>query len=153
MARREFTVGSRGSLLARRQTELTLDALRRAHPDARFQLRTATTSGDRSQESLAEIGGRGVFVVELEQALLDGEIDIAVHSLKDMPSASTEGLAIAAVTERADLRNVLVSRDGLTLAAPPAGGRRAPRAAGGPCSSSTWSARSSTARSTSPCTA
>jgi hydroxymethylbilane synthase len=121
VARREFAVGSRGSLLARRQTELTLDALRRAHPDARFQLHTVTTSGDRSQESLAEIGGRGVFVVELERALLDGEIDIAVHSLKDMPSASTEGLAVAAVTERADVRDVLVSREGLTLGALPAG--------------------------------
>jgi len=121
VARREFVVGSRGSLLARRQTELALDALRRAHPDARFQLRTITTSGDRSQESLAEIGGRGVFVVELERALFDGEIDVAVHSLKDMPSASAEGFAVAAITERADVRDVLVSRSGSTLAALPAG--------------------------------
>ncbi|MDO8612442.1 MAG: hydroxymethylbilane synthase [Dehalococcoidia bacterium] len=121
MARRAFVVGSRGSLLARRQTELALDALRRAHPDARFQLRTVTTSGDRSQASLAEIGGRGVFVVELERALLGGQIDVAVHSLKDMPSGSTEGLTVAAVSERADVRDVLVSRDGLTLAALPAG--------------------------------
>jgi len=121
VARRAFVAGSRGSLLARRQTELALDALRRAHPDARFQLRTVTTSGDRSQASLAEIGGRGVFVVELERALLDGEIDVAVHSLKDMPSGSTEGLTVAAVSERADVRDVLVSRDGLTLGALPAG--------------------------------
>ena len=104
MARPAFVAGSRGSLLARRQTELALDALRRAHPGVRFQRRNVTTSGDRSQDSLAEIGGRGVFVVELERALLGGEIDVAVHSLKDMPSVSTEGLAVAAVSERADVR-------------------------------------------------
>ena len=121
MARREFAVGSRGSLLARRQTELALDALRLAQPEARFRLRTVTTSGDRSQESLAEIGGRGVFVVELERALLANEIDVAVHSLKDMPSGSTEGLTVAAVSERADVRDVVVARDGRKLADLPPG--------------------------------
>ena len=121
MARREFAVGSRGSLLARRQTELALDALRLTQPEARFRLRTVTTSGDRSQESLAEIGGRGVFVVELERALLANEIDVAVHSLKDMPSGSTEGLTVAAVSERADVRDVVVARDGRKLADLPPG--------------------------------
>ncbi len=121
MSDRLFVVGSRGSPLSQRQTELALDALRRAHPDARFDVRSIRTAGDKSRASLSEIGGRGVFIVELERALLDGEIDVAVHSLKDMPSGATDGLAVAAVTERADVRDVLVSRDGVTLSALPEG--------------------------------
>ncbi|MEE8347810.1 MAG: hydroxymethylbilane synthase [Dehalococcoidia bacterium] len=121
MAHRLFVVGSRGSPLSQRQTKLALDALRAERPDARFQMRAIRTAGDRSRASLSEIGGRGVFVAELERALLDGEIDFAVHSLKDMLSESTDGLAVAAVTERADVRDVLVSRRGLTLAALPEG--------------------------------
>ncbi len=119
MADRLFVVGSRGSRLSQRQTELALDTLREAHPDVRFQVRAIRTAGDKSRASLSEIGGRGVFIVELERALLDGEIDVAVHSLKDMPSATTDGLAVAAVTERADVRDVLISRDGSTLSALP----------------------------------
>jgi len=118
---RLFVVGSRGSPLSRRQTSLALDALRGKRPDARFQMRAIRTTGDRSRASLSQIGGRGVFVAELERALLDGEIDIAVHSLKDMPSESTDGLAVGAVTERADVRDALVSRKALTLAALPEG--------------------------------
>jgi len=118
---RVFVVGSRGSRLSRRQTELALEALRRAHPEARFEVQAVRTFGDRSRASLGEIGGRGVFVAELERALVTGEIDIAVHSLKDMPSNATDGLAVAAVTEREDVRDVLVSRDGLTLADLPDG--------------------------------
>jgi len=113
---RLFLVGSRGSRLSRRQTELALDALRRARPDSRFELRAIRTTGDRSRASLGEIGGRGVFVAELEHALLAGEIDVAVHSLKDMPSDATDGLAVAAVMERADVRDALVSRGRLTMA-------------------------------------
>ena len=121
MSYRLFVVGSRGSPLSRRQTSLALDALRGERPDARFQMRAIRTTGDRSRASLSQIGGRGVFVAELERALLDGEIDIAVHSLKDMPSESTDGLAVGAVTERADVRDALVSRKALTLAALPEG--------------------------------
>ncbi len=121
MSGRLFVVGSRGSRLSQRQTELALDALRRARPDARFELRAIRTFGDKSRASLSAIGGRGVFVAELEQALLTGEIDIAVHSLKDMPSDATDGLAVAAVTQREDVRDVLVSRSGLTLADLPEG--------------------------------
>lgn len=121
MSGRLFVVGSRGSRLSQRQTELALDALRRAHPDARFEVRAVRTFGDRSRASLGEIGGRGVFVAELEHALLTGDIDIAVHSLKDMPSNATDGLAVAAVTQREDVRDVLVSRGGLTLADLPDG--------------------------------
>lgn len=121
MSPRQFIVGSRGSRLSQRQTALALEAVHRARPEARFDLRTVRTAGDKSRASLSEIGGRGVFVAELERALLAGEIDIAVHSLKDMPSAVTDGLAVAAVLERADVRDALVSRDGSTLSALPEG--------------------------------
>ncbi len=121
MAARTFTIGTRGSRLATRQTEMTLAALSGAHPGSAFDTRTISTSGDRSRQSLAEIGGRGVFVIEIERALLDGGIDLAVHSLKDLPSAETDGLTIAAVLPRDDPRDALVSRDGSALAALPSG--------------------------------
>jgi hydroxymethylbilane synthase len=112
---RTLVVGSRGSRLAFRQAEIALEALRSAHPQATFQVRTIRTTGDRKKASLSEIGGRGVFVIEIERALLAGEIDIAVHSLKDLPTDETPGLAIAAVLPREDPRDVLVSRGRLKL--------------------------------------
>src|SRR5438445_3278693 len=118
---RTFVVGTRGSQLALRQTEIALETLRAAHPRRTFETRTIQTSGDRSTASLSEIGGRGVFVIEIERALLTGEIDIAVHSLKDLPSAETPGLAIGAVLPREDARDALLSREGLTLERLPAG--------------------------------
>ena len=121
MSARTFTIGTRGSRLATRQTEIALEALSAAHPASAFDTRKISTSGDRSQQSLAEIGGRGVFVIEIERALLDGEIDLAVHSLKDLPSAETDGLTVAAVLPREDPRDALVSRDGSSLAALPSG--------------------------------
>jgi hydroxymethylbilane synthase len=120
---RTFIVGTRGSRLALRQTEITLEALRGAHPGYRFETRTIQTSGDRSSASLTEIGGRGVFVIEIERALLAGQIDIAVHSLKDLPSEETGGLTIAAVLPREDPRDALVSRGGARLAELPAGAK------------------------------
>jgi hydroxymethylbilane synthase len=129
---RHLVVGSRGSRLAQRQTEIVLESLRRAHPRAEFSLRAITTSGDSSRAPLAETGGRGVFTAEIELALLAGEIDIAVHSLKDMPSLDTERLAVAAVCQRADVRDAIVSRNGAVLAALPAGavvGTSSPRRA------------------------
>ncbi|MDO8616824.1 MAG: hydroxymethylbilane synthase [Dehalococcoidia bacterium] len=121
MSRRALVIGTRGSRLALRQTEIVLAALRSAHPGAAFEVRTLHTEGDRSAASLSEIGGRGVFVVELERALLAGEIDIAVHSLKDLPSEETDGLAIAATLPREDVRDVLITRDGSPLSGLPAG--------------------------------
>jgi hydroxymethylbilane synthase len=118
---RPFVVGSRGSRLAQRQTGLVLEAIRRVHPAAAFDLRTITTSGDASRANLSELGGRGVFVAEIERALLAGDIDMAVHSLKDMPSDDTDGLTVAAICERADVRDAIVSRDRSGLAALPAG--------------------------------
>jgi hydroxymethylbilane synthase len=82
-----------------------------------------TTYGDTSREHLAQIGGTGVFVSALRDALLAGEIDFAVHSLKDLPSADPEGLVLAAVPVREDPRDALVARDGLTFEALPEGAR------------------------------
>jgi hydroxymethylbilane synthase len=82
-----------------------------------------TTYGDVSRESLAQIGGTGVFVSALRDALLEGRIDFAVHSLKDLPTAAPAGLALAAVPEREDVRDVLVARDGFKFADLPAGAR------------------------------
>ncbi len=121
MSERKFVAGSRGSRLALRQTEIVLEALRRVRPNARLEIRTVRTEGDRSNAPLSEIGGRGVFVIELERALLAGEIDIAVHSLKDLPTQETPGLVLAAVHARGDPRDALISRNGLSLASLPAG--------------------------------
>jgi hydroxymethylbilane synthase len=118
---RSLVVGTRGSRLALRQTEIVLAALRLAVPNANFEVRTIRTAGDQSSASLSEIGGRGVFVIELERALLESEIDIAVHSLKDLPVEETSGLAIAAVLAREDPRDALVSRNDVSLAELPAG--------------------------------
>ncbi len=116
MPQRSFLIGTRQSRLAVRQTEIVLESLRSAHPDVSLEVRTVRTTGDDSPASLGEIGGRGVFVIELEQALLAGDIDIAVHSLKDLPSRETVGLTIAAVGRREEPRDAIVARDGLALA-------------------------------------
>ena len=121
MSRTTFVVGTRGSRLALRQTEIVLEPLRAAHSEVDFQVQTVRTSGDNSSASLAEIGGRGVFVIELERALLAGEIDIAVHSLKDLPSEETRGLTIAAAARREDPRDALISRLGQPLKQLPPG--------------------------------
>jgi hydroxymethylbilane synthase len=119
--RKGLVVGTRGSRLALQQTEIALAALKAAVPEATFETRQIKTAGDQSTASLSEIGGRGVFVIELERALLEREIDIAVHSLKDLPTDETPGLAIAAVLAREDPRDALVSRTGATLAELPEG--------------------------------
>ena len=121
MSPRTLLVGTRGSRLALQQTEIALAALKAAVPDATFDVQTIRTVGDQSTASLSEIGGRGVFVIELERALLEREIDIAVHSLKDLPTEETPGLAIAAVLAREDPRDALVSRSGVALADLPEG--------------------------------
>jgi hydroxymethylbilane synthase len=125
VARRlRFVVGTRGSRLALRQTEAVLDGLRDLQPHMTFELREIRTEGDRrAGESLARIGGQGVFVKEIEAALLRGEIDLAVHSLKDMPADLAAGLTIAALPERADARDALVTRGGIALGGLPPGAR------------------------------
>jgi hydroxymethylbilane synthase len=106
------------------QTDAVMSILSAAHPDLAFETRVITTTGDRTQasgEPLPEIGGKGLFTAELERALLDGEIDAAVHSLKDLPTEDADGVVVAAVTERDDVRDCVVARDGLALAELPAG--------------------------------
>jgi hydroxymethylbilane synthase len=99
-------VGSRGSRLALTQAELAVERLRRAGLE--FALVPVTTAGDRDRSHpFGEIGSRGVFVKELEEALLDGRIDVAVHSAKDMTSTDTEGLAVGAYLPRDDPRDAL----------------------------------------------
>ncbi len=117
-------VGTRGSLLARRQTALVVESLRAAWPGLECEERVVVTSGDRTQQSgepLPEIGGKGLFTAELEDGLRRGELDLAVHSLKDLPTENASDVSIGAVCLRDDVRDCLVSRDGLTLAELPDG--------------------------------
>ncbi len=123
MASLTVRVGTRGSRLALIQTELTLGLLRNAHPDVRFAVVTVTTQGDANQTAPLAGMGLGVFVKEIERRLETGEIDMAVHSLKDMPTVLPDGMAIGAVLERADPRDALVSHLGTSLSDFPAGGR------------------------------
>lgn len=116
-------VGTRGSRLALIQTDLTLSALRAAHPDLRFEVVTVTTQGDANRAAPLAGMGLGVFVKEIERRLETGEIDMAVHSLKDMPTALPDGMAIGAVLERADPRDALVSHLGTALGEFPKGTR------------------------------
>ncbi len=101
-------LGSRGSRLALRQAELAADALRAARPDLEIALVPITTAGDRDRtKPFGEIGERGVFVKEIEEALLAGRIDVAVHSAKDMTSTDTGGLVVGAYLPREDPRDAL----------------------------------------------
>jgi len=115
-------VGTRASALALTQTGMVADALAAAG-DLRTELVRITTDGDRLTGSLVALGGTGVFVTALREALLADRCDVAVHSLKDLPSAPAEGLVLGAVPQREDARDALCARDGLTLAALPAGSR------------------------------
>lgn len=120
---RTFVIGTRASKLALRQTEIVSALLRRAHPHVALEVREITTQGDTSDAPLSAIGGLGVFTKAIEDALLRRECDIAVHSLKDLPSEMTPGLTLAAVPEREDPRDALITRNGVTLDALPAGAR------------------------------
>ncbi len=106
----KITVGSRGSKLAVVQTNWLLSRLRSAHPDVTFELKIIKTKGDLIQhKALDAIGDKGLFTKELEDGLLSGEIQMAVHSMKDMPSSLPEGLALAVPTVREDPSDVLVT--------------------------------------------
>lgn len=121
---KHIVVGSRSSRLAVLQAKELMGQLRNAMPELELSLVKIKTQGDKDRKSpLIQIGGRGVFVKELEDALLGGEIDIAIHSLKDMPSQLAPGLEIAAVPVRRDPRDALVSGSRRTLAQLPPGAR------------------------------
>jgi len=112
-------LGTRRSPLATTQSAWVADRLRLAGHVV--QLVEITTQGDVSTQALTSIGGTGVFAAAIRRALLDGEVDLAVHSLKDLPTTPEPGLVVAAVPPREDPRDVLVARDGLTLGELPAG--------------------------------
>ncbi|WP_328990683.1 hydroxymethylbilane synthase [Kribbella sp. NBC_01245] len=121
-------LGTRRSALATVQATMVADALR-AHGHE-VELVLITTTGDVNRAPLEQIGGTGVFVSALRDALVANEIDIAVHSLKDLPTAPVEALTVAAIPHREDPRDVLIARDGLTLGELPTGsivGTGAPR--------------------------
>ena len=104
---RAVILGTRGSQLALSQTRWVVERLKEQWPETEFTIRTLTTSGDRG----ADPRERGIFVKEIERALLEGEIDIAVHSLKDLPTQTPEGLKLASVPKRVDPRDALVGRN------------------------------------------
>jgi hydroxymethylbilane synthase len=118
MNRKTLKIGTRGSPLALRQSTWVKEALSKAHPGLLFDLEIIKTTGDKIGDvPLAAIGGKGLFVKEIEEALLDRRIDLAVHSMKDMPGDIPEGLMIGAVPLREDPRDVLISRDNVLLTA------------------------------------
>lgn len=118
----KLRVGTRGSALALHQANLVRDRLRAAHPGLACELVPIVTQGDRDKtSSLTVIGGQGVFAKELQRAVLAGDIDCGVHSLKDVPSELPAGLRIGAVLAREDPRDVLISRSGLLLDQLPSG--------------------------------
>ncbi|PRX39470.1 hydroxymethylbilane synthase [Planifilum fimeticola] len=116
------SVGTRQSALALTQTQWVMDRLRKLQPDWEWRVEKILTKGDRILHvTLSKLGGKGLFIKEIEGALLEGRIDLAVHSMKDLPAEMPEGLAIAAVTPREDPRDCLISRSGAGLDELPAG--------------------------------
>jgi len=111
-----FKIATRGSPLALWQAEAVKKALETQHPDLEVQLVRLKTKGDRILDTaLANVGGKGLFVKELEDALLEGKADLAVHSMKDVPVDLPKGLVLGAITEREDPRDALVSTYAATL--------------------------------------
>jgi hydroxymethylbilane synthase len=121
-------LGTRGSALALAQVELVKNALKAAHPDLSVEVKTITTSGDRAQNAIAGqvmtgAGLKGMFTKEIQDALLGGSIDVAVHSLKDLPGQTPQSLEVMAVLERADTGDVLISKAAVPFDKLPAGSR------------------------------
>lgn len=117
-------VGTRGSKLALTQTNHVVEALKKAAPEIQTEISVIKTSGDIMQDvSLAQIGGQGVFVKEIEEALLAGSIDLAVHSMKDVPGETPADLIFAAIMQREDARDVLVSRGNVKMEFMPKGAK------------------------------
>ena len=122
MTRSMLQLGTRGSALALAQSG-GIAATVIAELGRHVEMVSVQTYGDTSDLAISQLGGTGVFVTALREALLRGEVDFAVHSFKDLPTAPADGLVIAAVPPREDARDVLVARDGLTLGELPAGAR------------------------------
>ena len=114
--KKEIIIGTRGSKLALTQSQWVAGELKKQHPEKDFVLKEIRTKGDEILDvALSKIGDKGLFVKEIEKALLDGEVDLAVHSMKDLPTMISPGLIIGAVTCREDARDALVSKKGVNL--------------------------------------
>ncbi len=123
-ARSTLVLGTRGSKLAVHQSEWVQSRLRQLAPHVTVTLRRIQTSGDRILDvPLAKVGGKGLFVKEIEEALLRGEIDLAVHSMKDVPTELPDGLGLLCVPPREDARDALISREGTSFKDLPQGAR------------------------------
>ncbi|SDD13989.1 hydroxymethylbilane synthase [Terribacillus halophilus] len=119
---RKIIVGSRKSNLALTQTKWVIDQLKRAGAPYEFEIKKIETKGDKILDvTLSKVGGKGLFVKEIEQAMYDEEIDMAVHSMKDMPSELPAGLTIASVPVREDYRDAFISKDNISLRELPEG--------------------------------
>ncbi|WP_027414862.1 hydroxymethylbilane synthase [Aneurinibacillus terranovensis] len=113
---RKIIVGSRQSALALTQTNWVIEQLKSYGLPYTFEIKKIVTKGDQILDvTLSKVGGKGLFVKEIEQAMLDGDIDLAVHSMKDMPARLPDGLVIGCVPKRVDVRDVLISLDGKKL--------------------------------------
>lgn len=124
MANRCLIIGSRSSKLALIQAGIVRDNLRVKYPCLSIEIKTIKTTGDKILDvPLSKVGGKGIFIKEIEEALLKKEIDVAVHSMKDVPTKIPEGLKIGAITEREDPCDILVSRKGFTLDTLPEGSK------------------------------
>ena len=120
----ELKIGTRGSQLALYQANWVKDRLIHAHPDLKVTLVKIKTTGDKIQDApLGKIGGKGLFVKEIEEALLRRRTDLAVHSIKDVPTEFPKGLHLSVVTKREDPRDVLISKDGKSLKDLPKGAK------------------------------
>ncbi|WP_407272636.1 hydroxymethylbilane synthase [Radiobacillus sp. PE A8.2] len=113
---RTITIGSRKSNLALKQTEWVIEKLKEAGAAFEFEVKKISTKGDQILDvTLSKVGGKGLFVKEIEQAMFDKEIDMAVHSMKDMPAEMPDGLTIATIPEREDHRDVFIANDHVLL--------------------------------------
>jgi hydroxymethylbilane synthase len=117
----KITLGTRGSELARAQTLLVEKAIRTAHPNVTIETKIIVTRGDNAKVVDLNAGRKGLFTAEIDRALLAGEVDVAVHSAKDLPSQTTPGAQIAAVLPRAPINDVLISKHSGGLASVPSG--------------------------------
>ena len=119
--KRHVVIGSRGSILALAQANLVKNSLEANYPDLTFEIKEIVTSGDKDLKSNWENSNaslKSFFTKEIEQELLDGQIDIAVHSMKDMPAVSPKGLICGAIPNREDARDVLISKNGFLVTLP-----------------------------------
>ena len=119
--KKHVVIGSRGSILALAQANLVKNSLEANYPDLTFEIKEIITSGDKDLKSNWENSNaslKSFFTKEIEQELLDGQIDIAVHSMKDMPAVSPKGLICGAIPDREDARDVLISKNGFLVTLP-----------------------------------